>query len=73
MAKTMTNGNQKALIVKKVAEKHRLTPAYVYMVYNGDRNNDEVLEDLIGYNEALNMLFENRLCPSTYEIISFKN
>lgn len=37
--------NLKARIVKEVAEKHGVEPAYVYMVLRGDRNNDEICSD----------------------------
>lgn len=52
--KTIGKDELKPIVVKKVAEKHRVKPNLVYKVLNGTRNNEGVLEDYMeGHNKLL--------------------
>ena len=53
---TRNKDNKKALIVKKLAEKHGVKPNMVYKVLAGDRNNDEILGDYLEMSEELDNL-----------------
>ena len=73
MSKQVYRDNQKTLLVKKLAEKHGVTPAYVWMVLDGTRVNEAILSEYLELDEALELLFTNRLKPCIPQIISFKN
>lgn len=41
-----------------IAEIHAVTPAYVRMVINGDKVNDQILLDYLTYNQEKNKLIQ---------------
>lgn len=61
MIKTRPKDNQRALLVKKVAEKHGVTPRYIYQILNGDRENEEIFADYMELKEQVTALFKNAL------------
>jgi hypothetical protein len=74
MFTTVNRDNQKALIVKKLVEKHKVTPAYVYLVIDGKRNNEAIFSEYIDLHQALEMLWSNTLAPCIApQFISYNN
>lgn len=74
MQKPVKRDNTKTLLVKKLAEKHGVTPQYVWMVVDGTRENSEIMSDYLELESELETFFAERLCqPCTPQIISFKN
>jgi len=71
MRNPRTKDNQKALIVKKLAEKHHLTKAYIYLVIDGERNNDEILSDYMELSEGLKNYFDNALLTEVNNLVPF--
>jgi predicted transcriptional regulator len=67
--KTMAKSNEKALIVKKVAEKHGVTTAYVYAILAGDRTNEAIFTDYMTLKENIDDVLDNTLINAVNEII----
>lgn len=63
--------NQKAFIVKKVADSYGVEPRYVYMVLNGERNNDEILNTYIELYQETTSLVENKLLAAANSLVPF--
>ncbi len=73
MAKPTKRDNQKTLLVKKLAEKHGVTPEYIWMVVDGSRTNESILADYLELESALENLFDEFCQPCKPQILSFKN
>jgi len=73
MRKQRIKDNQRALIVKKIAERHGVTPAFVYMVTDGTRTNEEILSDYMEMNEKINDVLENPLLEAVNKLVPFNN
>lgn len=71
MRKTKPKDNQRALIVKKVAEKHGVTPAYVYMILSGERDNEEIFADYMELKENIKAVLENALLNEVKNLVPF--
>lgn len=71
MRNPRTKDNQKALIVKKLAEKHTKTKAYIYLVIDGERNNDEILADYMELTEGLKNYFDNAFLTAVNNLVPF--
>lgn len=72
MTKQRTKDNQRALIVKKVAERHGVTPAFVYMVTDGTKQNEAILSDYMETYEKINDVFDNELLKAVNKLSPFK-
>lgn len=51
--------NQRALIVKKIADKHRVSFSYIYKILNGERENEKIFADYMELKEQINNVFDN--------------
>lgn len=73
MRKQRTKDNLRALIVKKVAERHGVTPAYVYMVTDGTKTNEEILLSYMELEESVKDVFDNQLLKEVNALAPFDN
>jgi hypothetical protein len=73
MSKTVTRDNQKALLVKKLADKHGVTQDYIYKIIDGSRNNEEIFTDYMQMDEALELMFNNLCRPCEPAIYTYNN
>jgi nanoRNase/pAp phosphatase (c-di-AMP/oligoRNAs hydrolase) len=71
MTKQRTKDNQRALIVKKIAEKHGVSTSFVYMVTNGTRENEAILSDYMESFEKVNDVFDNDLLKAVNHLLPF--
>lgn len=69
MNKTIPRDNLRALIVKKIAERHRVTPDYVYKVTDGTRTNEEILSSYMELSETIKDVFDNDLVNAVKKLI----
>lgn len=51
--------NQKALIVKKIAERRGLTTNNIYKIIRGDVKNEDVVADYVDMNLEMNRLLKH--------------
>lgn len=51
--------NQKAFLVKKIADKHGVTTRFVYQVLAGDRENEAIFSDYMTAKEDTDKAIEN--------------
>lgn len=72
MTKERAKNSQKTLIVKNIADKHKVTPAFVYMVLDGARNNEDILADYMELDEQLNTVFRNAMLSAVTKLVPFE-
>ena len=59
--------NLKALIVKKIAERRGLKPNTIYKILNGDRENEDVMDDYI----TMTLSVKNALLREVERVVPF--
>ena len=64
---TVSRDNRKALIVKKVAEKNRVSTNLVYKVLAGDRDNEQILSDYLTIKEEV----DNAIVNAVKKLVPF--
>lgn len=60
--------NIKTLSVEAVAERRGVSTSYIYKVLNTERNNDQLVEDVITVQEEL----KNALLTAVKQLVPFK-
>jgi hypothetical protein len=58
MGKTITKARKRDEIAKVVADIHGVSPRYVNMVRNGERENEEILATLVDYQQNKSKLIQ---------------
>lgn len=67
MGKTRVKRRKRDELARVVAELHGVSPRYVNMVRNGDRQDEEIMASLVDYKQNKNKLIQHlrKLVPIT--------
>jgi hypothetical protein len=67
MVKNTNHGKKRSETARLVAQLHGVTPRYVRMVINGERENEEITQTYIDYEQKRNKLIQHlqKLVPIT--------
>ena len=61
----------KAFLVKKIADKYTVNPAFVYMVLRGERIHDKIFDDYMEVYQEATTLVDNLLLKAVNQAVPF--